>query len=129
MNIEEVKMKVHDELRLDQQALHACILIIDFLEKSDNDSLKFITFNTLKQKVPTENEGVIFRAATYLTGENSHLLNVNFLYSEGDFSEELTRAEVAEANETGILYISGNPIRDFQAKIHIYFSLNTGRDE
>jgi len=129
MKIQEVKIRMWDELRLDKQALRACVLIIDFLEKSDRESLRFITFNTLKQEVSSENESVIFRAATYLTSENAHLLDINFIYSKGDYNEELSRAEVIEANETGVLYISGRPITNFSSDIHIYFSLNNLGDE
>ncbi|MFS7307174.1 hypothetical protein [Rahnella inusitata] len=129
MKIQEVKVRMWDELRLDKQALDACVLIIDFLEQSDRGSLKFITFNTLKQKVSSENESVIFRAATYLTSENAHLLDINFIYSKEGYNEELSRAEVIEANETGVLYVSGRPIKDFSSDIHIYFSLNNLGDE
>lgn len=128
MLFEEAHQKVDAELCYDVEAKCACHSILSFLEENPIETLKHIHFLTLKNKINTNNNSLVFKAANYLSGDSLKILKVGFEYIEEDNYEEITPEEYTEIESTKKYYYDGKPVLNYENKIFIYFSLNTASE-
>jgi hypothetical protein len=112
----------------DVPAAEICMRILDFVEKTPQNELHFLTFATLCRAAGRENvDSDLLAAVNILAGSRLALFDAHALFVDEDESEhEISPDEIAEAKLTGefIHPETGELVPDYERYIIPFFSPN-----
>ncbi|MCL6270253.1 hypothetical protein M3P05_10000 [Sansalvadorimonas sp. 2012CJ34-2] len=102
-----------------------CLSIVDYLERTNLERLRFMSFKHLKGEVaPNSGDAEFWRSALYLTGASFKILDFGYqMIDELGQAYTLEIEDVRQAKITGELIhpYTGEPVEDYQNHVFIYF--------
>ena len=126
MSKENIIKKMREDLNNSPKLLEACLNILDYVCSQPKQNLRHITFGALSLAANLQNTKDVIPASHYLIKDGVSLLIPKFEFIEDDFIEDVSLEEIAEARKTGAFYHpdKGEPVKDFESKLFMYFTLN-----
>lgn len=127
MGLDHLRKELLD-LWQDVPAAEICMKILDFVENTPQDQLRFLTFATLSRAAGRQGvDSDLLAAVNILAGSKLALFDVHALFIDDDETEhEVSPEEIAEARATGkfIHPETGERVSDYERHIIPFFSPN-----
>lgn len=125
--LDNLRKELLDRWR-DVPAADICMKILDFVEKTPQDELRFLTFTTLCRAAGQENvDGELLAAVNILASSRLALFDAHALFVDDDEIEhEISPEEIAEAKATGEFVHpgTGEIVPDYERHLIPFFSPN-----
>lgn len=125
MKKHEAIERIEEDLRARPETMRLCLAIVEYLSSKPTDALRRVSPGLLRQYAGLADSRALLPAIQYLTGDQLHLLQPQFVFILGDYEAEVSLDEVAEARETREFYHPdrGELVPDFEKALHMYFTV------
>lgn len=120
--------RIQEDLGRSPEVRGACVAIVDFLSSGEHGHIERVTFGQLSRIAGLDDIADVLPAVEYLSGGRLHLFEPRFEFidTETDLVEEVSRDEVARARQDAVFYHphTGEPVANFEKSLFMFFVLS-----
>ncbi|HGL4257193.1 hypothetical protein [Burkholderia dolosa] len=125
MQKDDALARIREDLGTQPSLVHACEAIVEYVAARPATLLERVTFGSLSKAASLSDVKEVIPAVQYLSGSRLPLFETAYSFIDGDEEYDLSDEDIQEARRTRVFNHPdlGEPVRDFERLIYVYFRL------